>query len=187
MSKNRCGIAVLLFALPVFFAMPAASAADAPEALAKQLVEVLRLKDQFAEFKNTCLSPGNFGTPEQLVEKSSNYFSGIKPGNPKWPAIARAWQKYQVAACSVPTEEQALAISTRFYREHLTEGQLKSAIKFYSSADGKVLAQANQEHTRAFYGELTKLRSDLMPTLTAEYQKEITGIIKGERTGPGAN
>jgi hypothetical protein len=180
MTKNQRCFTALLVAFPILFAAPIVSAEDTRESLAKQLVELLHLKDQFTEFKKACLSQGSAVTPEKLVEKSPNYFSGIKPDSPKWPVIVKAWQDYHLAVCSVPSEEQGLAIWTKYYQERLTKGQLRSAIKFYSSHDGKALVQVNHDSTGAFYDAIGKIRGELMATLIVKYQKEIIDISRSK-------
>ena len=155
-----------------------ANAQGSTTPLAKQFVDLLRYKDQFKKYHEECLISQRTFSPEALISQDTDYFGGIRPGSPKWPAIVAAYDSYALHVCSRPTENDFLSAITVSYAEAMSAGQLKDAIKFYSSPAGQVLVAANMHALKTVYELSAKINGEEIVEANAQLQKVISNLLQ---------
>ena len=171
---------VLLYTVIATVFATHAIADDEQTKLSRKFVDLLRYRDQFVQYQTQCIATQRTVSPEALVGKNPEYFGGIRPGQPKWPAIVEAYERYFKAACSRPTEQEFLGALARAYEGNLSPSQLRSAIAFYSSPTGQSLILAHRKASSAVYEAWTKINSEHLTTITADFQREVVNLTSAK-------
>lgn len=151
-------------------------AQDGRSELSEKFVALLRFDEQFNKYQEQCVATQSSVSPEALVARNENYFSGIRPGHPKWPAVVAAYGKYFREACSRPTKSEFIQELSRSYAKALTSKQLRDSIAFYSSDTGRALIAAHKLATGAVYESWTRINSNYLADLTTDFYREISAI-----------
>lgn len=71
-------------ALCLLLSTGAACASDDPRVLAGQMIDLLRYDEQFGQYRQQCLKSLDAGSPDVLVGKNPDYYSGLRPGHPQY-------------------------------------------------------------------------------------------------------
>ena len=167
---------VLLLAALALLAAPAVRADDVIE-LAQHFVEVLGYDKEFARFREACVASRSAVSPESMVEAHPQYFGGIRPGTPKWPAVANAYRDYVVDSCSRPTRDEFLGALAEYYSHVLTEPQLRAAIAFYASPAGTALVASREPSAEAVRDAWTGTNSLHLAEATAALERRIAVVL----------
>jgi hypothetical protein len=78
------------------------------EALAERFVALLNYDRQIETLHEQCLRRQSSVTPESLIDRSPDYFDGLKQDSPKWPRIVAAFSEYQRQICSRPKKAEVI-------------------------------------------------------------------------------
>ncbi len=165
--------ASLLFSFSTF-------ASETRETLAEHFVTLLQYDRQFEAFNERCVHDQGSFTPESLVARNPNYFDGLTPKSAQWPDVVAAYSEFRQQVCSRPTKTEYLQALSSSYAKAMTAKQLQESIKFYSSATGQALVEANQLAALASDDVVSEVRSKIAVEQTARLQSKIRALISAK-------
>lgn len=177
--QDTMRIQAKVFAAVVLFSTSAFAAEDTV-ILANKFVGILQYEAQFVKYREQCTATYRTVSPEILVSRNPDYFLGIRPGHKKWPAVATAYEAYFQEACSRPSKREFLDALANSYAKTLSSQQLRTAIKFYSSATGRVLISSHAQAQDALYKTWTAVNTQHLADTTAKFQRQIASLTQSE-------
>ena len=146
------------------------------QALAQQFVEALQYDRQFEEARAGCLKTNSAIGPEKFLNITSENPGPVPPGSALWPKVVAAYDAYWHDVCARPTREEYLSAVVKSYARTLDDIALKDAIKFYSTASGKRLIEANAVATHDIYAEWHRLNAQSYPVAISRLQKTLESV-----------
>ncbi|MGH8686222.1 MAG: DUF2059 domain-containing protein [Burkholderiales bacterium] len=170
---------LILLAALIAVVAPPLRADDVPD-LATHLVTLLGYEEDYARFRDACVAARASIAPESLVSVHPEYFGGITPGTPKWPAVSKAYRDYVIDSCSRPTREEFLGALAEYYSHVLTEPQLRVAIAFYATPTGKALVAAREPSAEAVRDAWTGANSLHLAEATATLERRIAVLLESQ-------
>lgn len=136
-------------AVITFVILLACSGAHAQEAekleISRQIVVLLALDQQFDAQIAECTAVPENAVLNPLFEfrRNPGHFSGVSPQSAYWGEVEAAYAKYRETICGYMTRPEFIEYSAKSYASRATLEQLRAAVRFYDSADGRAFLKAN--------------------------------------------
>lgn len=169
--------------LAVFVVLPAhADPASDRLVLGRQLVELMGYNENYERTGHICIRPEGSGwDPRVLVEANPNALGGITPKSSYWPRLEAVYKSYRLNVCRVISAENMLEFLAGNFSNRLSTQELRAAINFYSSLEGRSLrhvVKGSTEETMARFETATNVNSSAhkefwagLQSIINEYQK----------------
>lgn len=174
---------VVLFT--VFLAIPAyADPASERLALGRQLVDLMGYRESYERTGRMCSYPeGSNWDPKTVVKANPNALGGITPKSVYWPRIEAAFKAYRVAICHVISADSMLEFLAGNFANRLSAQELRAAISFYSSLEGRSLQHVLIEQTQEAMTRIEAASNANSPAYK-EYLTELQRISSDFQKGP---
>jgi hypothetical protein len=166
----------LVILLVAFVVIPAhADPASERLTLGRQLVERMGYRDMYERTGRMCSHPEGSGLdPKTLVEANPNALGGITPKSAYWPRLEAVFKSYRLSLCQVISADGMLEFMAGNFANRLSAQELRAAITFYSSLEGRSL-----KHVLSGLTEETMARLEAASNVNSPAYKEYsTGLQK---------
>lgn len=180
-SMKRATVAILLFALGA--SVNAQPTADKTK-LAGELSVLLGTEEMFIAYLKECTAPNTIYDSKNVFRSNPSYFGGVSPKSAYWPEIEALYRNYQKRICGYVTPTDFSKFFAGHYATALSTEELKSAIRYYSSAGGKKLRMANVSANAAFQKHAQAKMEELYKNLFAEVNDEVLKITQRYKKDP---
>ncbi len=108
--------------------------------MGRQLVELMGYRESYERSGSMCTRPeGSNWDPKKLVEMNPNQLGGITPKSVYWPRVEAAFKAYRLSLCRVWSADSMLDFLASNFANRLSKQELRAAITFYSSLEGRSL------------------------------------------------
>ena len=179
MSTRRRAVVVVgnLFALCVACSAQASS----ESALARQLASLQNLQESFETYVAECLTRDTINDPAREYRSDPASFGGISPGSDLWPQVERIYARYRERMCRYMTKEEYESFMASEYERHMSQAELRAAIAFFSSAEGRRFQLAGLGANRAFQARAQQALSASYTAARADAERELASLVEAHR------
>ncbi len=152
--------------------------------MGRQLVELMGYREAYERTGSFCSRPeGSSLDPKKLVELNPNQLGGVTPKSVYWPRVEATFKAYRLSLCRVISADSMLDFLAGNFSNRLSRQELRTAINFYSSLEGRSLRHVLTEQTQEAITRMESAASVSSPAYK-EYALELQRIASDFQKNP---
>lgn len=183
MKLSMKPIVSAIFLCAIFGSVNAQPTAEKSK-LAFELAAAIGVEEMFSTYLRVCTTSNSVYDPNEVFRTNPSFFGGVSPSSVYWREVEAVFQSYQKQVCGYVTSADFSKFYADQYAAVLSMEDLRSAIRFYSSAGGKKLRAVNLLANDAFQKYAQTKLGEMYKKSLAEANGEILKIAKKYKKDP---